>query len=241
MTGTIVNTVAVLAGGGIGLLVGRGLKENLRQAVTQMLGIATGVIGVMGLITTMVTVNPETGALSSSGELMLLIYLAVGAALGTAMKIEDKLDGLGGRLEKKLGAGNISQGFVSASLLFCSGAMTIVGSLNDGLMGDSSVLFIKSGLDFTAAIVLASTLGPGVLLSAVTVLVYQGALTLGASLLAPVLQGDVLGQICMVGYAIVLCIAINFFDVVKIKTGNLLPALLGPIVYNVLALLKTLW
>ena len=240
MTGTIVNTVAVIAGGLIGLLANRGLNAKIQQAVTYVLGISTCVIGANGLISTMITVDPS-GKLSSSGELLLLVSLAVGTVLGELLRIDDRLSHLGDRIEAKLGASNFSKGFISASLLFCVGAMTIIGALNDGLTGDSSVLFIKSALDFIAAIVLASTLGMGVPFAAGTVLVYQGLLSLCAGVLAPVLVGELLNEICMVGYAVVLCIGINFFGGVKIKTANLLPALLVPVVYNLLLMLKTLW
>lgn len=241
MIGTLVNTVTVLAGGAIGLLLGRGLGDRIQQAVTYMLGISTSIIGLNGLITLMVRVDPATGTLSSSGELLLLVSLTLGAVAGELLDIDRRLDTLGRHLEQKLGTGNFSRGFVSASLLFCVGAMAIVGSLSDGLTGDSSVLLLKSALDFIAAIVLASTLGVGVLFSAATVLVYQGSISMGAGLLAPVLTGPLLDNICMVGYGVVLCIGINFFGVVKIKTANLIPGLLVPVMYNVLALLKNLW
>ena len=228
MTGTFVNTAAVAAGGCIGLLLKRGLSERMEKTVTAMLGVAACVIGANGLITTMISTDPATGRLSSSGELLLLVCLAVGSVIGEALGIEEWLGGLGERIEKRLHAGDFSRGFISASILFCVGAMTSIGSLNEGLYGDSSVLLVKSALDFIAAIILASTLGWGVLFAAATVLVYQGALTLSAGLLAPVLTGVLRDNICMVGYAVVLCIGINFFGVVRIRTANLLPALLLP-------------
>ena len=230
MTGTLVNTAAVVAGGLIGFFLGHGLNEKIEKSVTCVLGIATCVIGANGLITTMISVDPASGKLSSAGELFLLVCLAVGAVLGEVLNIEDRLGGLGDWIERRFRASNFSRGFVSASILFCVGAMTIIGSINDGLYGDSSLLLVKSALDFVAAIILASTLGIGVPFAAVTVLVYQGALTLSAGLLAPVLVGELRSNICMVGYAIVLCIGINFFGVVRIKTANLLPALLLPVV-----------
>ena len=240
MTGTLINTAAVIAGGCIGLGVKKGLPEKIDHAVTQMLGLATCVIGMNGLLSTMLTADPATGAISSSGELLLLVSLAAGAVLGELLDIDGRLECLGGRVEKRLGASGFSRGFISASLLFCVGAMTIVGSLQDGLTGDYRVLLIKSSLDFIAAIVLGASLGMGVPFAALTVLFYQGALTLLAGALQNVLVGDLLNEICMVGYAVVICIGINFFGVVKIKTANLLPALLGPVMYNVTILLKTL-
>lgn len=241
MRGTLVNAAAVIAGSLIGLCIKKGLNDKIQETVTYMLGITTCVIGVNGILSTMITVDSATGQLSSSGEILLLVSLAIGAAIGELLRIEDALERLGDRIEKKLGASDFSKGFVSASLLFCVGAMTIIGSINDGLYHDSTVLYIKSSLDFIAALVMASTMGVGVMFAAVTVLLYQGALSLGAGFLQGVLTGDLRNQVCMVGYAIVLCIGVNFFGKIKIRTGNLVPALLIPVVYNVLMMLKILW
>lgn len=240
MTGTIINTAAVIAGGSIGLCIKKGLPERINQAVTYMLGLCTCVIGLNGMLGTMLTVDIATGRISSSGELLLLGCLALGTLAGELLHIEETLEKAGDAVEKRLGASQFSRGFVSASVLFCVGAMTIMGSIQDGLGQGYTILLTKSSLDFIASIVMAASLGIGVPCSALTVLVYQGALTLLAGALGDVLVGTLLDQICMVGYAIVLCIGINFFGVVKIKTANLLPALLGPVLVNLLAVLKTL-
>lgn len=240
MTGTIINTAAVIIGGGIGLCIKKGLPEHINQAVTYMLGLCTSVIGFNGMLGTMLTVDAATGRVSSSGELLLLGCLALGTLIGELLHIEERLEKAGDAVEKKLGASHFSKGFISASVLFCVGAMTIMGSIQDGLGQGYTILLTKSSLDFIAAIVLAASLGIGVPCSALTVLVYQGALTLLAGTLRTVLVGALMDQICMVGYAIVLCIGLNFFGVIKIKTANLLPALLGPVLVNLLALLKTL-
>ena len=241
MTGTIINTLAVVAGGCIGLCIKKGLPEHINQAVTYMLGLSTAIIGLNGILGTMLTVDAAAGRVSSSGELLLLGSLAIGTLIGELLHIEERLSGAGDVIEKKLRAGNFSKGFISASVLFCAGAMTIMGSIQDGLGQGFTILLTKSSLDFIAAIILASSLGIGVPCSALTVLVYQGALTLLAGTLRDVLVGALLDQLCMVGYAIVLCIGINFFGVVKIKTANLLPALLIPVLCNLLIPLKTLW
>jgi len=240
MTGTIINVIAVLAGGCIGLGIKKGIPERINQAVTYMLGLSTSVIGLNGMLGTMLTVDAATGRISSSGELLLLGSLAIGALCGELLRIEERLNSVGDLVEKRLGASHFSKGFISASVLFCVGAMTIMGSIQDGLGQGYSILLTKSSLDFIAAIILAASLGVGVPCSALTVLVYQGGLTLLAGALAGVLAGTLLDQLCMVGYAIVVCIGINFFGVVKIKTASLLPALLVPLLYNVPMLLKTL-
>ena len=231
MTGTIINTLAVIAGGCIGLCIKKGLPEHINQAVTYMLGLSTAIIGLNGILSTMLTVDAVTGRISSSGELLLLGSLAVGTLIGELLHIEERLNGAGDVIEKKLRAGNFSKGFISASVLFCAGAMTIMGSIQDGLGQGFTILLTKSSLDFIAAVILASSLGVGVPCSALTLL---------AGTLREVLVGTLLDQLCMVGYGIVLCIGINFFGVVKIKTANLLPALLVPVLYNLLIPLKTL-
>lgn len=241
MTGTIINTLAVIVGGCIGLCIKKGLPAHIEQAVTYMLGLSTCVIGLNGLLSTMLTVDAATGRVSSSGELLLLGSLAAGTLAGELLRIEDRLEGIGAAIEKRLGASHFAKGYISASVLFCAGAMTIMGAIQDGLGQGYTILLTKSSLDFIASIVLGASLGIGVPCAALTVLVYQGALTLLAGSLKDVLAGALMDQICMVGYAIVICIGINFFGVVKIKTASLLPALLGPVLWNVTMWLKTLW
>lgn len=240
LLGTLVNVAAILVGGSIGLIIKKGLNEQLEHAIRQVLGLSTAVIAACGLLTRMITVDPATGRLASAGELLLLVSLAIGTLVGTLLDLEGALERGGARVEKRFGGnGGFAPGLISATLLFCVGAMAIMGSFNDGLMGDHKILLVKSTLDFIASIVLAATLGAGVLGAAVTTFLYQGLLTVCAGALSGVLQGALLDEICMVGYAIVLCIGINFFGAVKIKTANLLPALLVPVGYRlVLGLLQ---
>ena len=228
--GTIVNTVAVLLGGFIGLLGKRFMKEGLEQAIQKVLGLCVLMIGIFGVFTAMATVDAE-GKISTDGMMLLIISMVVGTLIGTLLKVEDRLNNIGNWLEKKAKIPSFSEGFVSASLLFCAGAMTIVGSINDGLYGNSEMLYIKSILDCISAIILTSTLGAGVIFSAITVLIYQGLLTLGASVLAPVLSEVLIGHIGMVGNAIVACVGLNLLGVTQIKTANILPALLIPVLY----------
>jgi uncharacterized membrane protein YqgA involved in biofilm formation len=142
------------------------------------------------------------------------------------------LNDLGDIVEQKTGKGDFSKGFVSATLVFCVGAMSIVGALNEGLSGDANVLYVKAMLDFTTAIILTSTLGFGVGFAAIPVFVLQGSITLLAHQISPYLEGDLLKNTCMVGYALVLCIGVNFVVNAKIKVANLLPALLIPVLYR---------
>lgn len=242
MTGTLVNAAAIAAGGAIGLLFKKGLPKRIEENALKFVGTGVAILGLNGVICAMITADTATGLLSYEGGIPLVLSLAVGGILGELFCIEDKLNAGGLAIEQRLGAQGFAKGFVSASMLFCIGAMAIVGSISDGLNHDSSILFVKATLDGITSIVLAAALGYGVLFSAVAVLLYQGLITLGAGLLAPLLDGTaLLNQICMVGYCIVLLIGTNMLGATKVKTANLLPAMLGPVVHNLIMMLKNTW
>ncbi|MEG2769574.1 MAG: DUF554 domain-containing protein [Oscillospiraceae bacterium] len=230
--GTLINALAIIAGSLIGLVLKKGINIGMESAINKSLGLAVIVIGINGFISNMFSING--GKLESKGELMLVVYLVVGTVIGTALHLDDRLNGIGAFLEKRFKLTDFSTGFVNASLLFCIGAMAIVGALNDGLLHDPEVLIIKSALDFTAAIILSASMGIGVLASFVPVLVYEGGITLAAGALGGVLQGALLGDICTVGYVIIFAIGINFLFAGKIKTANLLPCLLLPCVAHLI-------
>lgn len=231
MTGTLVNAAAVAAGGGLGLLLKKGVTKIDSDSINKAMGVAVIVLGLNGVIASMFTVDAG-GGLSSSGELLLIVSLVLGVIAGEALRIDDRLNGLSGLVEKKLCLTGFAQSFVNGTLIYCVGAMAIIGALNDGLRGDASVLYVKSLLDGVSSVVLAATMGPGVIFAAVPVFLYQGAITLLAGALEPLLSGALLDQICAVGYCLVLCIGINFLGGVKIKTANLLPALLVPVAWH---------
>lgn len=233
MTGTIVNSLTIIAGGLLGLLFKKGLPKSVEENVPYFVGTGVAIIGINGVLSSMLTVNAETGRVSSSGELVLVLSLALGGIVGELLRIDDRINAGGMAIEKKFGAEGFAKGFVSASMLFCIGAMAIVGSLADGLSGDSSTLFVKAILDGITSFVMAATLGYGVLFAAAAVFVYQGAISLCAGLLSTVLVGVLLDRICMVGYCIVLLIGTNMLGATKVKTANLLPAMLGPVIYGV--------
>ena len=205
MTGTLVNAAAIAAGGCVGLLLKKGVKGSHQDSINKALGVAVLVLGLNGVISSMFTVNAD-GTLASSGELLLIISLVPGTLAGEALRIDDRLNGLSGLVERRLHLSGFAQSFVNGALIYCVGAMAIIGALNDGLRGDASVLYIKSLLDGISSVVLGATLGPGVIFAALPVLVYQGSISLLAGALEPFLAGELLGQICGVGYCLVLCI-----------------------------------
>lgn len=227
MFGTIVNAAAIVAGGTVGVLVKKGIPSHLEEALHRAMGLAVIVIGMNGVITNMVTANGD-GTLSSSGELLLVFSLVLGVLAGEILRIEEGLNGLSQTVEKKLHLSGFAASFVSGTLIYCVGAMAIIGSINDGLNADASVLLVKSTLDGISSIVLGATMGPGVIFAAIPVVLYQGSITLLAGVLSPVLQGELLRQICAVGYVLVACIGVNFMSSYHIKTANFLPALLVP-------------
>ncbi|MBI4608540.1 MAG: DUF554 domain-containing protein [Candidatus Rokubacteria bacterium] len=223
MKGTLVNVAAVLAGGGLGLLVGARLSPRLRGVITDALGLATILIGVrLGLKTE----NP----------LIVIGSLVVGGLLGEWWDLEGKLERAGAWLKSRVGSseGSFVAGFVTASLVYCVGPMTIVGSIQEGLNGDAAVLYAKSMLDGAASIAFASSLGVGVLFSALTVLVVQGALTLLGAQLAFMLDERVLNEITGTGGALILGIGLLLLDVRRVPVANFLPALVAAVVLAVL-------
>lgn len=229
MLGTIVNTAAIALGGILGIIFQKRLNRQIEESLYKILGVAVFILGLNGVISSMFTV--QNGKISSNGELLLVVSLVVGTVIGELLKIEARLDSLSKKVENQLRLSNFSSGFVAGSILYCVGAMAIVGAINDGLRGDSSTLLVKSIIDGVCAIIMASTLGIGVIFSCIPVLLYQGSLSLLSGWIGPVLTDTLLNQICMVGYAIVMCIGINFWGTTKIKTANLLPSILVPVLY----------
>ncbi len=229
MIGVIVNFITVLIGSTIGTFFKKGLPEKLTSAAMTAIGLCTLYIGI-------------SGSLEGQNAIVLIISMVLGGILGSLIDIDKGINKLGDALEnkfnKKDGKVSISQGFVSASLLFCVGAMTIVGSLNSGLKGDNELLLTKAFLDLISSTVLASTLGIGVMLASVTVFVYQGLLVLLAGLLAPVLTTAAIGEITCAGSVIIVALGLNLLKITEIKIANFLPAIIiAPIALYIIELI----
>lgn len=225
MLGTIVNSIAVIVGCLVGLVVKGRLTEKISTTIMNGLALCTLYIGI-------------SGALNGGDTLIMIISVAIGALLGEIIDIDKWLNKLGYYLESKFKGKkenniSIAEGFITSSLLFCVGAMAIVGSLESGLKGNHDTLFTKSILDGISSIIFTSSLGIGVIFSAVTVLVYQGAITLGAGLLSGVLSITVITNMSAVGGLLIIGLGLNMLGITKVKIANLLPAIFLPILFQV--------
>lgn len=223
----------------IGLLLKRGIPEQISTSLMKAQGIAILVIGLNGVLTAMLYIDTNTGKINDQGALLLLVSLVLGCLIGEVLKIDGRINRGAAKIERRFETSDFSKGFVSASLIFCIGAMGIVGALNDGLTGDTTVLFTKALLDFVTSIILAASLGWGVIVAAIPVFVLQGAISLLAGIISPYVSDELIRIFGMVGYALVMAIGINFLAGTKVKVANLLPALLIPIVYYFVPVFQT--
>jgi uncharacterized protein len=233
--GTLLNVVTVLVGGTLGTLLGARLPERMRETIMHGLGLLTLVIGVQ--------LSFKTGNI-----LIVLGSLLVGGLVGEWLRIEDRLNQVGRWLEDRTaanrkngsdrpqdeapaGVSRFSRAFLTASLVFCVGPMTILGSIQDGLTGDYTLLAVKATLDGFAALAFASTLGSGVVFAALTVLIYQGALTLGARWASVLLTDPMIAEMTATGGVLMLALGLSLLEIKRIRAGNLLPALIvAPII-----------
>lgn len=236
--GTIINIVTILVGATIGLFLKGGLPGRFEKTIKSAAGLSTIIIGITSTLSEMLCVSPD-GTIHTNNIMLMVVSLVLGAIVGEMAKIEENLERLGNFIKSKaifLSKDNpkFVDGFVSTSLLFCVGAMAIVGSIQDGLVGDYTILAAKAVLDGVMSVVFAASFGSGVLLSVISVGVYQGGITLLASLLEPVMTDVLISNMSLVGSVLVLGIGFNLlFDKKVVKVGNLLPAVLIPVFYQI--------
>ncbi len=220
LTGMLVNGAAILAGSVVGILLGKFIPEHMSSAVEKGVALCVLYIGVDGM-------------LAGENTLVAILSIVLGAILGELLRLDDRVHALGDWVEKKIGGKgaqtSLSEGFVSASLLFCVGAMAIMGALDSGLTGDHSTLYAKSVLDGITSVVYASTMGIGVALSALPVVLYQGLIALGASFLEPYLTTAVILEMKCVGSILILGLSLNMLGLTKLKVMNYVPAVFLPI------------
>lgn len=217
LLGVLVNVVTVIVGSTVGLIFKKGISEKYTDAVMKGIGLCTLMIGVQG-------------TLKGENQLVAIIAMVIGAIIGTALDIDGKLNGVGDLLAKKLKKNNsdktsIAEGFVTASLLFCIGAMTIIGSLESGLKGDHTTIFTKSILDLFSSCMLSASLGIGVIFAAIFVFIFQGGIVLMAGLLEPILSSSAVAEITCVGSLMILALGFNLTGIAKFKVANYFPAL----------------
>lgn len=217
-SGVIVNTLTVIVGSSVGMLLKKQIPEKLTDSVMTVLGLCTVAIGIMGII-------------KGENQLVMIISLVIGTVIGTVIDIDGFLTKIGDRLQKKSAKGEnekstFSQGFVTASLLFCVGAMTIVGSMNAGISGNNQMLYTKSVLDLISSTMLGASLGIGVLCSSVFVFVFQGGLVLLSMFLGSFLNDFAVAELICAGSVMITALGLNLVGITKIKVANILPGLL---------------
>lgn len=237
--GTLINTATVILGGLIGMCLKNGLKKNVQDILMQTCGVATIFIGASGTLAKMFVI--ENNNVSVKGTMLLIISLVIGGMLGEVMHIEDTMDSLGERIKKTVKAEKDNlfvEGFVNVSLITCVGAMAIVGSIQDGISGDYSLLMTKSILDLVIVVVFSSTYGVGAVFSAVPIFVYQGSITLMAAIGGSFLSDAIISDLSFVGNALIFCVGVNIAFGKKFRVGNMLPALIVPVIYNCLTFLQ---
>lgn len=230
--GTIVNVAAVIGGGIIGILLKRGISEKLSQAIIKAIGLSIIFVGISGTLEKMLVVSD--GHLAASGSIMILISLVVGTIIGELIGIENLFEKLGVFLKMKFTNGKDTlfvEGFLVATITICVGAMAVVGSIQDGLMGNPGILYTKAVIDGIFLMVLASSYGKGTLFSAIPLAVFQGAITFLAFCLKTTLSESVVNAIAMTGSVLIFCLGVNMVFQTKLKVANMLPALVVAIIY----------
>ena len=223
LLGSLVNSAAIVLGGSIGLVLKKGISDRLANAVMNALALCVLYIGVSGM-------------LKGENILITILSMVAGTLVGDGLELDKKINQLGDTIENMVASPNegvsVSKGFVTASLLFCVGAMAIVGALQSGLTGNHDTLFAKSLIDGIASIVMASSLGIGVLLSAGLILVYEGGISLFANILAPLLTDSVINEMTCVGSLLIVGLALNMLKLTDLKIMNYAPAVFFPILFG---------
>ena len=241
MFGVLVNALSIVLGSLVGVVIKKGIKEKYTQTIIHGLGLAVVALGIMG-------------ALEANNMLIVIVSIAIGSVIGEWIDIEKLLENMGDKIQAKVSKpkenmrssaatisldskveteekSNIAKAFVAATLMYCSGGMAIVGSLQSGLDQNHTTLFIKSILDGVTSIVLASAMGIGVIFSAIPLLVYQGLIAISASFAKGILTDAVVADMSSIGGILILGIGINILGLSKIKVGNMIPAVIIPIIY----------
>lgn len=225
MLGTIVNVIAIILGSILGLILKGKFNSKLQEITVQATGLAVIFSGASTTFETMIN--------EPCNPVLFVVSIVIGGIVGTLIDIDGKIKGLGDKIDKKCQGrgGSISKSFIGASVLYCTGSMAIIGSINSGLYQDYTILFTKSVLDGINSIIFASAMGFGVIFSSITVFVYQGAITFLAGIVEPYLTGDIMREISIVGGLLITGLGIDMLGMRKINVANLLPAVIVPVIY----------
>lgn len=247
--GTLINVGTILAGSTAGMLLKKIFPERITDTLLQGVGLSSMIIGLSGTLAGAFTIID--GGISTRYIMLMILSLAIGGLLGELIRIEDGLAAFAGFVEARASGGkersqehpdtasdtaSFARGFITATLVFCVGSMAIVGAIEEGINNNSDILIAKSILDGITSMILASTMGIGVLFSAITVGLYQGSITLLASVIAPYLGEAVIAQMSLVGSVLIMAIGLNILKIAKIKVGNFLPAIFIPLIYYAIQL-----
>ena len=239
--GTLANVGMILGGSIIGMFLKKGVPERFKTIVFQALGTATFLIGLSGVLSGVLKTN-DSGGLDSQYILLLILSLVLGGVLGELLRLDRLFDQVGEKIKRafsKQAAGtDVGTGFANCTILFCAGAMAIVGAVLDGLSGDPTMLIAKGMMDGIVSVLFTTVYGVGVPLSALAVLVYQGSITLLAFLVKPYLTDAVVLQMSLVGSAVLMLIAFNLWEIKKFNVANLIPAAFLPLIFS---LVSRLW
>jgi uncharacterized membrane protein YqgA involved in biofilm formation len=230
--GTLINVLAIIVASILGVIFKKSLPEKIQKSVMLALGLGLAALSLGWFLKDFFII--DDGVITTSHELLIIISLVIGVVIGEWIDIDLRLNNWAENIEKKYKLPPLAKGFISGTLIFCVGAMAIVGSMQDGINGDMTTLVIKSVLDFVTALILASVLGIGVIFSAISVFIYQGSIYLLASQAESLLTPDVIKTLSMIGNILLIGIGINFMEIKRIKVANMLPALLIPIIYFII-------
>ena len=236
LSGTFINCILVIFGSFAGLLFKKLMSERLKSTLLQAIGLIVMFVGIGGAVSA--TLTFEEGLFGTKDTLNMILSMVFGTIIGELINIEKRLDTFGAFCQRKLvkddAKSTFGEGLVTASLIFCVGAMAVVGSLDNGIRGDNSTLVAKGIIDCITSTVLASTLGIGVMFSAVPIFIYQGAISLLGVYIEPYLSHAVISQMSFTGSILIFAIGVNMLGFIKIKVGNMLPAIFMPIVFDLL-------
>lgn len=233
--GTIFNVAGILLGGTVGMLFGKHIRPKMQKTLLQAVGICVMFLGIAGCLEEMYSVTQN--GIESGGTMMMIVSFALGALLGEWLDLEDKIERFGAYLKRKTGSesdASFVNGFVTASLTVCIGAMAVVGAIQDGISGDHSVLLAKAVLDMIIIAVMAASMGKGCLFSALPVAVLQGLITLVAVWIEPIMTAQALSNLSLTGSILIFCVGVNLIWEKRFRVANMLPAIVVAVVCSFL-------